>query len=180
MKFTAALPMLSLLAPFTLAVPKTRYSTVTIIPYPPLATIFHYHATGSFHPTGSLFSGYHNASANISLSHTLSYPTTGVLPTPLTFTKRPSPSSFLPKSSPCTPSELHCNNRTSFSLCVPDTAGGSKSVFMGAVANGTFCDGGRIGKVPGGPCSPVGNLKCQGERRFFVCDEGMFAVSIER
>ena len=75
----------------------------------------------------------------------------------------------------CTTSDVRCNNSTSFSLCVPDTAGGSsKVVFMGAVANGTVCEGGRIGKAPGGNCSPVGNLKCQGGRGFFLCDEGMF------
>ena len=51
---------------------------------------------------------------------------------------------------------------------------------MGAVANGTLCDGGRIKKAPGGYCSPVGNLKCKGERGFFLCDEGMFAVWVER
>lgn len=45
---------------------------------------------------------------------------------------------------------------------------------MGAVANGTSCDGGRIRKANGGDCRPVGNLKCKGERGFFLCDEGMF------
>lgn len=51
---------------------------------------------------------------------------------------------------------------------------------MGAVAKGTVCDGGRIDKADGGDCSPVGNLKCQGERGFFLCDEGMLVFSIER
>lgn len=43
---------------------------------------------------------------------------------------------------------------------------------MGAVANGTSCHGGRIGKADGGDCNPVGHLKCEGERGFFLCDEG--------
>lgn len=51
---------------------------------------------------------------------------------------------------------------------------------MGTVANGTVCDGGRIEKAVGGDCDPVGNLKCQGERGFFLCDEGMFVFSTER
>ena len=51
---------------------------------------------------------------------------------------------------------------------------------MGAVANGTFCDGGRIRKANGGHCSPVENLKCQGERRFFLCEEGKFIFSTEK
>ena len=45
---------------------------------------------------------------------------------------------------------------------------------MGAVAKGTSCDGGRIDKADGGSCSPVGNLRCKGERGFFLCKEGMF------
>ena len=44
---------------------------------------------------------------------------------------------------------------------------------MGAVANGTSCEGGKIGKADGGHCSPVGSLECQGDRRFFLCNEGM-------
>lgn len=51
---------------------------------------------------------------------------------------------------------------------------------MGAVANGTSCEGGRIVKANGGDCTPVGNLKCQGERGFFLCDEGMLFFLIER
>ena len=53
---------------------------------------------------------------------------------------------------------------------------------MGAVAKGTICDHGRIEKVEGGECTPVGNLKCQGERGFFLCDEGVlvFESSDER
>lgn len=51
---------------------------------------------------------------------------------------------------------------------------------MGTVANGTVCGGGRIEKAVGGDCDPVGNLKCQGERGFFLCDEGMFVFSTER
>lgn len=50
---------------------------------------------------------------------------------------------------------------------------------MGAVANGTSCEGGRIVKAKGGDCTPVGNLKCQGERGFFLCDEGMIAFRME-
>lgn len=49
---------------------------------------------------------------------------------------------------------------------------------MGAVADGTLCAGARIVKADGGHCSPVGNLKCQGERSFLLCDEGMFAFCI--
>lgn len=43
MKLTPFLPILSLLPPLTLAVPRTRYSTVTIIPFPPFATVIQYH-----------------------------------------------------------------------------------------------------------------------------------------
>lgn len=45
---------------------------------------------------------------------------------------------------------------------------------MGTVAKGTSCEGRRIVKARGGNCSPVGNLKCQGERGFFLCKEGTF------
>lgn len=178
MKLTTALTILSLGGPFTHAAPQTRYSTVTVIPLPLSATVIHYHPTGSFYPTGSnrpsLFNGYYNAPGNISLSYTLSYPTTDLPPTSHIFAKRPTQSSISAKLLPCTPNELYCNSKTSFSLCVPGTEGGSQSVFMGAVADGTFCDGGRIKKAAGGDCSPVGDLKCQGERGFFLCDEGMF------
>ena len=77
-------------------------------------------------------------------------------------------------SLPCTPGELFCDSDTSFSLCAPAVGGGSRYVFMGAVANGTLCDGGRIRKADRGHCSPVGGLKCRGESRFFLCGEGMF------
>ena len=178
MELTAAITILSLVGPFTHAAPQTRYSTVTVIPLPLSATVIQYHPTGSFYPTGrnisSLYNGYYNTSANISLAYTLSYPTTDLPPTSLVFAKRPTQSSISAKLLPCTPSELYCNSKTSFSLCVPGTEGGSQSVFMGAVADGTLCDGRRIKKATGGKCSPVGNLKCHGERGFFLCDEGMF------
>lgn len=45
---------------------------------------------------------------------------------------------------------------------------------MGAVAKGTVCEGGRVRKARGGHCTPVEILKCQGERGFFLCDEGKF------
>lgn len=197
MKLTISLSLLSLNI-FTHAAPKTRYSTITINPVPLSTTVTHYHHNHSFYPTGSdrpgLYNAYYNASANISLSYTLSYPTTKLPPSLLIFPQRsaqPSTSSrgtmtgvlgdpvpSLPPLPPllCTPGELYCNSITSFSLCTPAAGGGSRYVFMGAVANGTLCDGARIGRADGGHCSPVGNLKCRGERDFFLCDEGMFIV----
>lgn len=195
MKLSTTLPLLSLslysfLPPLAHAAPKTRYSTITIIPVPLSTTITHYHPTSSFYPSGSDKSGFHkahyNASAKISLSYTLSYPTTNLPPIPMTYPQRsaePSISSnatmtgMLGNSSPplrCTPGELYCDSNNSFSLCAPGVGGGSRYAFMGGVANGTSCDGGRIRKADGGRCTPVGSLKCRGETRFFLCDEGMF------
>ena len=177
MKFITSLPLLSLVLPHARAAPNTRYSTVTVIPVPLSTTLTHYYPTGSSYPSISnkpnINNGYYNASANLSLSYTLSYPTTNLLPSPLVFAKRPAQPSISSKPLQCTPSELDCNNKTSFSLCVPAAEGGSRYIFMGAVAKGTTCDHGRIEKVEGGECTPVGNLKCQGERGFFLCDEGV-------
>ncbi len=39
---------------------------------------------------------------------------------------------------------------------------------------GTVCEGNRIKREEGGECSPVGGVKCWGERRFVLCDEGTF------
>ena len=50
---------------------------------------------------------------------------------------------------------------------------------MGAVANGTVCADGRIGRAEGGVCSPVGGVKCRGTRRFLLCDEGMYACCLQ-
>ena len=196
MKLSTALPSLSLwlfLLSSSHAAPQTRYSTITVIPVPLLSTVTHYHPTGSPYGSGSdklgLYTAYHNASANISLSYTLSYPTTKLQPTPLAFFTQTARLSIPSNATmtdgfgnlslplqplPCTPSELYCNSKTSFSLCAPAVGGGSRYVFMGAVANGTSCDGGRIDKADGGNCSPVGKLKCKGERGFLLCKEGMF------
>lgn len=180
MKLTTALPLLSLplLPPLTLAFPQTRYSTVTIIPYPPYATVIQYHPTGTAKPGLStayynLTTSYRNSSSanNTTLSHTLSYPTTHLLLPPTThslFPKPPAPS-FPPTPSsppPCTPGSVKCHNSTSFSLCVPghgygheeDDESKSEFVFMGSVANGTICDeNGRTGKVY--PVGRVGRLE---------------------
>ncbi|KAF6236214.1 hypothetical protein HO173_005844 [Letharia columbiana] len=191
MRFSTTLPLLSFLAPLAHAAPQTHYSTVTIIPVPLSSTIIHYHPTGPPYPSGSdkprLYNARYNASANISLSYTLSYPTTNLPPTPRIFagpyaqpsisrnaTMRPrlgDLNTTLPPL-PCTLSELYCDSNTSFSLCAPAVGGGSRYVFMGAVANGTSCHDGRIEKADGGDCSPVGHLKCEGGRGFFLCDEG--------
>lgn len=176
MKLSPTLPLLSLLTPLTLSTPNTRYSTITIIPVPLSSTVFHYNPTGSsYYPSASsnhpaLHRGYHNASANISLSYTLSYPTTSLLPTPLVFAHRSALP--LPPLPSCETGEVRCDSGTSFSLCVPGQEGGSREVFMGAVAKGTVCEGGRVRKARGGHCTPVEILKCQGERGFFLCDEG--------
>lgn len=50
---------------------------------------------------------------------------------------------------------------------------------MGEVAEGTMCEGGRIRKAAGGECSPVGNMRCHGERGFFLCNEGMSRLFFE-
>ena len=191
MKLSMALPSLSpwlFLLSLSHAAPQTRYSTITVIPVPLLSTVTHYHPSGSPYGSGSdelgMYTAYHNASANISLSYTLSYPTTKLQPTSLV--ARPSKPSnatmtdgfgdlSLPRQPrPCTPSELYCNSKTSFSVCASAVGGGSRYVFMGTVAKGTSCDDRRIVKAHGGNCTPVGNLKCNGERGFFLCKEGTF------
>ena len=191
MKLSMALPSLFLwlfLLSLSHAAPQTRYSTITVIPVPLLSTVTHYHPTGSPYGSGSdksgMYTAYHNASANISLSYTLSYPTTKLQPTSLV--ARPSKPSnatmmdgfgdlSLPRQPrPCTPSELYCNSKTSFSVCASAVGGASRYVFMGTVAKGTSCDDRRIVKAHGGNCTPVGNLKCNGERGFFLCKEGTF------
>ncbi|KAM0804491.1 hypothetical protein BDR22DRAFT_818129 [Usnea florida] len=189
MKLSMALPSLSpwlFLLSLSHAAPQTRYSTITVIPVPLLSTVTHYHPTGSPYGSGSdksgMYTAYHNASANISLSYTLSYPTTKLQPTSL-FARPSKPSNAtmtdgfgdlsLPRQPrPCTPSELYCNSKTSFSVCASAVGGGSRYVFMGTVAKGTSCDDRRIVKAHGGNCTPVGNLKCNGERGFFLCKEG--------
>ena len=203
---TTTLPLLTLLlSPSTHALPQTHYSTMTIIPLPltTTKTIYH-HPTGtnngsSYSPSGTNKAGPYNASANISLSYTLSYPTTNTLPliplpTPHQSPAQPSnaknatttsvpgnPGRSLP-TRPCAPGEIYCNTPTSFSLCAPPAnrgGGESKVVFMGAVANGTVCADGRIRRAEGGTCSPVGGVKCRGTRRFLLCDEGMYACCLQ-
>lgn len=165
------LPLLTLLlSPSTHALPQTHYSTITIIPLPltTTKTIYH-HPTGtsngsSYSPSGTNKAALYNASANISLSYTLSYPTTNILPliplptphqspaqpsnaTNVAMTSVPGNSARSLPTRPCAPGEIYCNNPTSFSLCAPPAnrgGGESKVVFMGAVANGTVCADGRI------------------------------------
>ena len=51
-------------------------------------------------------------------------------------------------------------------------------MFIGAVANGTVCADGRIGRAEGGVCGPVGGVKCRGTRRFLLCDEGVYTCCL--
>ena len=172
MKLPPAIHLLTLLT-LTAAIPQTIYTTHTITPlstrtapsrwptYANTSTTI----TIDLVPTGTRFPNlarYQNAT-NVSLSRTLSYPTTDIPPPPIIFLARP-----------CIPDTIHCHRPTGpFSFCAPLARGGSRLLDMGPVPSGTVCVG---GEVRAAECAPVGGLKCRGERGFFVCDRGMFSV----
>ncbi|OQU94551.1 hypothetical protein CLAIMM_00898 [Cladophialophora immunda] len=72
---------------------------------------------------------------------------------------------------PCVPGTFACNTPSSFSQCV-GTDTGTTYIFMGSVALGTTCVNGQIIRENDGPCTPNGALFCNGDRAFYLCDQG--------
>ena len=75
----------------------------------------------------------------------------------------------------CVPNTIFCNTATMFSLCTPGGVNGTREVFFGSVAPGTYCDQGqgRIRAANNGNCQPDGKLQCgPGGNTFFQCDQG--------
>lgn len=75
----------------------------------------------------------------------------------------------------CVANTIFCNTPQTFSLCAPGGANGTREVFFGSVAPGTYCDQSqqRIRRNNNGNCQPDGRLKCgKGGNTFFVCDQG--------
>ncbi|EXJ74945.1 uncharacterized protein A1O5_01641 [Cladophialophora psammophila CBS 110553] len=72
---------------------------------------------------------------------------------------------------PCVPGTFTCNTLFSFSQCIATTTG-TTYIHMGPVAPGTTCVNGQIVRENDGPCTPNGALFCNGERSFYMCDQG--------
>ncbi|ETN41984.1 uncharacterized protein HMPREF1541_03923 [Cyphellophora europaea CBS 101466] len=102
--------------------------------------------------------------------------TTIVTPSPSTQSSTASSSTPTATASslplPCQPGTFACNSPTSFSQCVPAADGGTTYTFMGSVAAGTTCVNGQIIRENAGPCSPNGQIFCNGDMAFFMCDQG--------
>ena len=75
-------------------------------------------------------------------------------------------------SGPCTPGAFGCNSLTSFSQCVAGAGGTTTYTYMGPVAAGMECVNGQIIRQNDGPCTPNGQLFCDGEYSFYLCDQG--------
>ncbi|KIW98192.1 uncharacterized protein Z519_01776 [Cladophialophora bantiana CBS 173.52] len=75
---------------------------------------------------------------------------------------------------PCAPGTFTCNTLFSFSQCIATTTG-TTYIYMGPVAPGTTCVDGQIVRENDGPCTPNGALFCNGERSFYLCDQGGLA-----
>ncbi|KAJ9602682.1 hypothetical protein H2200_012876 [Cladophialophora chaetospira] len=75
---------------------------------------------------------------------------------------------------PCVPGTFTCDTPSSFSQCIssPSSLDGSTYVYMGSVAAGMTCVDGQIIRQNAGACTPSGQLFCNGERAFYLCDQG--------
>ena len=75
----------------------------------------------------------------------------------------------------CQAGSLFCNSPSTFSICAPSVTNGTREVFFGSVAAGTYCDTteNRIRADNAGNCSPDGALICSADgNTFFICDQG--------
>ncbi|KAI9869965.1 MAG: hypothetical protein M1823_008890, partial [Watsoniomyces obsoletus] len=89
-----------------------------------------------------------------------------------TLTVTASASSLSPAStalpSTCVPGTFTCNSPSTFSQCV----GGGTYTYMGSVAAGMQCVNGQIIRQSAGPCTPNGQIFCNGSNAFYMCDQG--------
>lgn len=75
----------------------------------------------------------------------------------------------------CTRGTIFCNTPNTFSICAPGGVNGTREVFFGMVAAGTYCDQSqsRIRANNDGDCEPDGSLQCgPSGNTFFICDQG--------
>ncbi|KAK5048912.1 hypothetical protein LTR84_005333 [Exophiala bonariae] len=107
--------------------------------------------------------------------------TSASLPTtPTTFTTIISSLTTTPTTSPtstalplpCTPGTFACNSPSTFSQCVSTSASSTIFVYMGSVAAGMQCVNGQFTRQNDGPCTPSGNIFCNGLSAFYMCDQG--------
>ncbi|OAL28840.1 hypothetical protein AYO22_02705 [Fonsecaea multimorphosa] len=73
---------------------------------------------------------------------------------------------------PCVPGTFTCNDALSFSQCISTDSSTTTYVYMGSVALGMTCVNGQIIRENDGPCTPNGALSCNGDRAFYLCDQG--------